>query len=303
MKKLKYIIITLVFIFLLSGCENANENINIDLNVNKSNDVVLNIMTTDKLLYLMTKDVVGDKHFVEFMFKNREEELNYVFSKDAISNISKYDLFIYNGGGLEPWASEFVGKLSKGKLGVINLSRGINILSYSDNIKYKQYIFKENPYYWMNIDNYKIALLNIKNSIQDKDPKNRDFYEKNFNDMLKELEIYEKGTKEACNIIKDYDIYYSEEDLEYLLKYCNLKGVKLIKDKELEEDKDSVKNKNKIFFYYNEKQLDEMKEMISKHNMTPVRILIYKEDAKYIDIVKANLSSLNKIALLKGDKQ
>ncbi len=294
----------LIFVILLSGCEKLNEDIEINLNVNKSSDVVLNIMTTDKLLYLMTKDIVGDKHFVDFMFKNREEELNYVFSQDAINNISKYDLFIYNGGGLEPWANDFVNKLSKGKLGVINLSRGINILSYNDNVKYKKYIFKENPYYWMNIDNYKIALSNIKNSIQDKDPKNRDFYEKNFNGMVKELEEYEKKIKEICANLKETEVYYSEEDLEYFLKYCNIKGIKMPKDKDLSNEiKDNSNDKNKLFFYYKGNELKAAEENIKKYNMVPINILIYKEDARYIDIVKYNVNSLNKAILSNGGNQ
>ncbi|MBU5485303.1 metal ABC transporter substrate-binding protein [Clostridium sp. MSJ-11] len=294
----------LIFILLLSGCEKINEDIEINLKVSKGSDVVLNIMTTDKLLYFMTKDIVGDKHFVDFMFKNREEELNYVFSQDAINNISKYDLFIYNGGGLEPWASDFVNKLSKGKLGIINLSRGINILSYSDNVKYKKYIFKENPYYWMNIDNYKIALLNIKNSIQDKDPKNREFYEKNFDNMVKELEEYEKKIKELSANLKEAEVYYSEEDLEYFLKYCNIKGIKIPKGKGLtEEIKDDNTNKNRLFFYYNESELKKAEENIKKYNMVPIKILIHKEDARYIDIVKYNVNSLNKAVLSNGGNQ
>ncbi|MEW9096361.1 MAG: metal ABC transporter substrate-binding protein [Clostridiaceae bacterium] len=304
MKKVKYIIIMLIFILLLSGCEKINEDIEINLKVSKGSDVVLNIMTTDKLLYFMTKDIVGDKHFVDFMFKNREEELNYVFSQDAINNISKYDLFIYNGGGLEPWASDFVNKLSKGKLGIINLSRGINILSYSDNVKHKKYIFKENPYYWMNIDNYKIALLNIKNSIQDKDPKNREFYEKNFENTVKELEEYEKKIKELSANLKETEVYYSEEDLEYFLKYSNIKGIKIPKDKELaEEIKDDNINKNRLFFYSNGNELKKVEEDIKKYNMVPINILIHKENARYIDIVKYNVNSLNKAVLSNGGNQ
>lgn len=294
----------LIFILLLSGCEKINEDIEINLKVSKGSDVVLNIMTTDKLLYFMTKDIVGDKHFVDFMFKNREEELNYVFSQDAINNISKYDLFIYNGGGLEPWASDFVNKLSKGKLGIINLSRGINILSYSDNVKHKKYIFKENPYYWMNIDNYKIALLNIKNSIQDKDPKNREFYEKNFENTVKELEEYEKKIKELSANLKETEVYYSEEDLEYFLKYSNIKGIKIPKDKELaEEIKDDNINKNRLFFYSNGNELKKVEEDIKKYNMVPINILIHKENARYIDIVKYNVNSLNKAVLSNGGNQ
>ena len=178
---------------LFSACANKDNNETmekVNMDIKKNNEVNLNIMVTDKFLYFMTKDIVNDKHFVQYMFKNKEEEFNYIYSKDSLNNISKQDLFIYNGAGLEPWINEFLDKLNKSKVGVINISRGINLLSYNKQVKYKNLVLKNNPYYWLNIDNYKIALLNIKNSIQDKDPRNRDYYEKNFSNKLKELEGY-----------------------------------------------------------------------------------------------------------------
>lgn len=303
MKKIIYIVLLCCSItFFACGNKNNSEVLEkISLNVKKNNEVNLNIAVTDKFLYFMTEDIVNDKHFVQYMFKNKEEEFNYVYSNDSLNNISKQDLFIYNGAGLEPWMNEFLDKLNKSKVGPINISRGVNLLSYNKQVKYKNLILKENPYYWLNIDNYKIALLNIKNSIQDRDPRNRDYYEKNFSNKLKELEIYEKKFKEMGNKFKDYVIFYSEDEIEYFVKYCNMKVTKLAGNEKDEDIKGKINdNKNIIFLYSNDAEIKKNAELIKKYNIKAVKIIVYKENMNFTSILKYNINNLE--AILKSKK-
>ncbi|WP_027625816.1 metal ABC transporter substrate-binding protein [Clostridium lundense] len=303
MKKSLYIVLVCCsIIFFACGNKNNSEVLErVSMNVKKNNEVNLNIAVTDKFLYFMTKDIIKDKHFVQYMFKNKEEEFNYIYSDDSLNNISKQDLFIYNGAGLEPWINEFLDKLNKSKVGIINISRGVNLLSYNKQVKYKNLILKENPYYWLNIDNYKIALLNIKNSIQDRDPRNRDYYEKNFTNKLKELEIYEKKFKEMGNKFKDYVIFYNEDEIEYFIKYSNMKVTKLVGNEKDEDIKGKINdNKNIIFLYSNDAELKKNAELMKKYNIKPVKLIVYKENMDYISILKYNINNLE--AILKSSK-
>jgi ABC-type Zn uptake system ZnuABC Zn-binding protein ZnuA len=284
---------------LFSACANKDNNETmekVNMDIKKNNEVNLNIMVTDKFLYFMTKNIVNDKHFVQYMFKNKEEEFNYIYSEDSLNNISKQDLFIYNGAGLEPWINEFLDKLNKSKVGVINISRGINLLSYNKQVKYKNLVLKNNPYYWLNIDNYKIALLNIKNSIQDKDPRNRDYYEKNFSNKLKELEGYEKRFKEIGNKFKNYTMLYSEDDLEYLIRYSNMKVTKLTGGESDEYLEEKIKDtKNIVFLYSNDEELKKNEELLKKYNVKTVKLIVYQENMDYINILKYNINNLEAI--------
>ena len=303
MKKSLYILVLCLvlscFTMLFSACANKDNNETmekVNMDIKKNNEVNLNIMVTDKFLYFMTKDIVNDKHFVQYMFKNKEEEFNYIYSKDSLNNISKQDLFIYNGAGLEPWINEFLDKLNKSKVGVINISRGINLLSYNKQVKYKNLVLKNNPYYWLNIDNYKIALLNIKNSIQDKDPRNRDYYEKNFSNKLKELEGYEKRFKEIGNKFKNYTMLYSEDDLEYLIRYSNMKVTKLTGGEGDEYLEEKIKDtKNIVFLYSNDEELKKNEELLKKYNVKTVKLIVYQENMDYINILKYNINNLEAI--------
>ncbi|NSJ90374.1 zinc ABC transporter solute-binding protein, partial [Coprococcus sp. MSK.21.13] len=193
MKKIYKFTTLIIIMFIFSGCFSKEEyNPTGVLTVDKLENQNLGIVVTDKLLYYMTRKITGERHFVEYIFKDRNMERNFKATKDNLNSVSKEDLFIYNGLDVEPWFNEFTAKLDKNKVGVINISRGINLINYTKEKKHNGNNILRNPYYWMNIDNYKIALLNIKNSIQDKDPKNRDYYEENFQEEIKELSLLEK---------------------------------------------------------------------------------------------------------------
>lgn len=58
-------------------------------------------------------------------------------------------------------------------------------MPYEKEVKFENKVLKDNPYYFLNLNNYKIVLSNTKNAIQDKDPSNRDFYEKKFFKYIK----------------------------------------------------------------------------------------------------------------------
>lgn len=284
--------------FIFSGCFSKEEyNPTGVLTVDKLENQNLGIVVTDKLLYYMTRKITGERHFVEYIFKDRNMERNFKATKDNLNSVSKEDLFIYNGLDVEPWFNEFTSKLDKNKVGVINISRGINLINYTKEKKHNGNNILRNPYYWMNIDNYKIALLNIKNSIQDKDPKNRDYYEENFQQEIKELSLLEKMASDVKIKLKEYTVYYGEEDLEYFTRYLGINSIKLNTNKDenhllLEKSKDES---NVIFLYNDVEKYKEYEEFINTYKIKPIRVLFLNENANYIDTLKYDLKILGEV--------
>ncbi|KZL93329.1 metal ABC transporter substrate-binding protein [Clostridium magnum] len=305
-KKLSLLLI--IYIVLLTGCSKEPQNTAINNNevvkMETRKDIDLNIITTDKLLYGMVKNIVGDRHLVEYMFKNRERELGFQFSEDSLNNIAKKDLFIYMGAGLEPWINDFVDKLNKNKVGVINVSRGVKLLSYSKVVKYKDSVLKDNPYYLSNLDNYKIALMNIKNSIQDKDPKNRDIYEKNFSVALKNLENYQKELKSACDNLTEFTFIVVEDELSYFVKYNNFKILDINRDKDtvkimpvdktakLDLESKLKDNKKIVILYNSDEVLKSNEDIIKNYNIKAINMKTYSIDTSYEDVLKGNIERL-----------
>lgn len=301
-------VLLIFYIVLLTACsekpQNANINNNEVIKMEIKKDTDLNIITTDKLLYGMVKSIVGDRHLVEYMFKNRDFEVGFQFSDDSLNNLAKKDLFIYMGAGFEPWINEFVDKLNKNKVGAINVSRGVKLFSYNKTVKYKDTVQKDNPYYLSNLDNYKIALMNIKNAIQDRDPKNRDIYEKNFSQTLNNLENYKSDIKFIQDKLAGYTFIVPEDELNYFIKYSDLKVLDTNKDKnttrivpldnsaKLDLEYRLKNNKNIVILYNNNDVLKNNEDIIKNYNIKTINIKIHNGDAGYEEILKSNIDSL-----------
>lgn len=182
----------------------------------------LNIMTVNKPQYKMVKKIVQNKHNVQYMMTEETDINGFKYNKEIIENVSNMDIFIYSGTSFEPWANSFINELKKGSMGIINLSRGMRLLNYDGNEA-----SKENPYYFEGIDSYKIALYNVKAAVQDRDPKNRDYYEENYNNAIKELNNQIEPYNEKIKGLKDYTFLALNDNFDYLTKDLGLHVVKL----------------------------------------------------------------------------
>lgn len=278
-----------------------------NLEQTEQKEVSLNIVTTNKMLYYMVKDIVKDRHNVDYMFTSKDKLWNFSYTDDSINNISKKDIFFYLGNGTEPWSEDFVNRLSKIKVAPVNVSRGVKLISYEKEVKYKESTIKDNPYFWMNIDDYKIAMLNIKNAIQDKDSKDRDFYENNFSDSIKKIDDYQKRLKEASEKLKQYTFIVDGDELDYFTKNYGFKTLKIYNhgttltpeyiQKNAEVESKLIDSNNIIFLYDEEEKLKANEALIQKYNIKTANIIVYKDDMTYINILDNNLKNLEKLII------
>lgn len=304
-------IFLMIYILIFTGCEyrTQSDKINAKDNVTQMEmrkDTELNIVTTDKLLYYTVKDIVKDRHNISYIFKNRSDELNFKFTNDSLNNIAKNDLLIYMGVGFEPWIDSFVDKLNKSNVSPINVSRGVKIISYDKEVKVNDTVIRNNPYYLMNMDNYRVVLMNIKNSIEDRDPKNRDIYEKNFAATLKNIDDYKKQLNSITDSLSGYTFLTSEDGLNYFTRNSGLNTIDMNKDISDKSELDSrIKSSDNIVFLYNSSSaLKDNEDIIKKYNMKTLNMMIYDGQSSYDDCVKYNLNSFkNFYSSIQSDKK
>ena len=165
MKKITFamVIITIVLSLGMSVFSSpllANTD-NSSINRVESRDKYLNIMTVNKPQYDMVKKITKDKHNVEYMFTEEKDINDFKYNNEVLDNVSNMDLFMYSGTSFEPWTNTFIDELKKGNLGIINLARGVRLLSYDADGS-----SKEKPNYFIVIEEYNIALYNVKAAIQ-----------------------------------------------------------------------------------------------------------------------------------------
>ncbi len=298
----KIICLALLLVVILSGCQWKKQQVPQTPDVAKVQqkieaEVSLRIETTNKLLYYMVKDIVKDKHNVEYMMVNETDQWKFDYTDDSLSNISNKDLFIYLGGGFEPWIDGFVSKLKKGSLSIVNSSRGIKLISSDVPKKYGDVTLNNNPYYWMDLSYYEIALSNIKNAIQEKDPKNRSLYEENFEAAIKKIDDIDKKFSDAIADYKNFTFITVDDSLDYFLKYEGIKALKLSSENIDDVKKDLDKKKSNetkfVLFCDDNVNIEGYNSIIQTYNIKTIKMKKYDITKDYISMLDDNFDSMS----------
>lgn len=287
MKKITFamVIITIALSFGM-GVFSSPLLANTDNNGLESREKFLNIMTVSKPQYDMVKKITKDKHNVEYMLTDEKDIKDFKYNTKVIDNVSNMDLFIYTGTNFEPWTSTFINELKKGNLGIINLSRGIRILNFDS-----EGSNKENPYYFEGIDEYKISLYNVKAAIQDRDPQNRDYYEKNYNEAIKELDNSLSKYKKNIELLSDYIFITLNNNFDYLTKSLNLNVMKLDNHEVSEFIKINNLDPKKVIIV--EDGEEESKMDLSEYST--VKLWKYYGDMSFDELILYNVDQISKI--------
>lgn len=296
MKKFTYaLIIITTLLFLGSGFFQSTLLANTEDIMETSEESLLNITTVSKNQYLMVKSIVLDKHNVEYLSENESEINNFEYNEEIIEYISSRDLFIYSGVNNEPWIYKFIGELKKGDLGIINMSRGIKTLSYKNNGN------TENPYYWLGINEYKIALYNIKCAIQEKDTKNKSYYEENYNNITNELDKLLKEYKSELEKFKGYTILTDTNTFDYLLEELGLQVIKV--EKEITRKILDEKNldENKIIFVKEKNPIEIIGVVESKKDSDEIEVVEETENLDAIDLESEKPLDIKNVELIRWD--
>ncbi|WP_241395373.1 metal ABC transporter substrate-binding protein [Clostridium acetobutylicum] len=267
----------------------------------KDSSISLDIMATNKFLYNVIKDISGNRHNVQFMFKNDIDVKQFDYTSDSINNVSKYNIFMYLGADFEPWASDFIGKLDKNSIATVDMSRGTKILNLDDKVQYGNITVEKNSYYWTDLNNYKTMLVNIKNSLEEKDPKSRDLYEKNFAAYIKKVNDCEKEFKGINDKLKGYTFVTNSSNFDYFFNYAGLDSVKVSEDELSKPDtskelNDKLKDKEKICYIYSDDgSVQSNNAVIQKYKMKTLKFVTYDENSDYICIIKDNIKSMKEL--------
>lgn len=266
---------------------------NTDNNRTENRDKYLNIMTVNKPQYDMVKKITKDRNNVEYMLTEEKDISEFKYSEDVLNNISNMDLFIYSGTSFEPWSNSLIDELKKGNIGIINLARGIRLLSYTQGSD-----TKENPYYFEGIEEYKIALYNVKAAIQDKDPQNRDYYEENYNEAVKELDDNLKKYSDKLKSLSEYKFITLNNDFDYLTKSLSLNTIQLDNHEMGEFIKINNLDPKKVVIIVD----GEAGTKLDLSGYNTVKLWKYYGENSFDDLILYNVQELAKLAPEKDDK-
>ncbi|HSD56287.1 MAG TPA: zinc ABC transporter substrate-binding protein [Candidatus Saccharimonadales bacterium] len=157
-------------------------------------------------LYDFAKHVGGDKIDVTNLTPAGTEPHDYEPSPKVLISAQDSQVFIYNGGHMEPWAQKFLGDYSHT---TVKASQGITLRPGQD------------PHFWLDPVLAQQIVNNIRDGLTKADPQHKDYYYQNavnYNQQLAKLDKAFSGGLASC---QQHTVISSHEAFSYLAARYN----------------------------------------------------------------------------------
>ncbi|WP_314693233.1 metal ABC transporter substrate-binding protein [uncultured Abiotrophia sp.] len=188
-------------------------------------DKKLKVVATNSIIADITKNIAGDKIDLHSIVPVGQDPHEYEPLPDDIKKTTQADLIFYNGINLETGGNAWFTKLVQNAKRVENkdyfaVSEGVEVI----HLEGEGETGKEDPHAWLNLENGVIYAKNIAKHLIEKDPSNKDFYQKNLDDYVAKLEALDKEAKTKFDAIPEEKkmIVTSEGCFKYFSKAYNV---------------------------------------------------------------------------------
>lgn len=162
------ILILLLVVPLLCGCVSQNE----------MPSGKIRVVATIAPLGEFVEIVGGDKVVVTVIVPSGAEPHTFEPTPSQMREVAKADLYVMNGAGLEFWMNKVL-KVNK-KMAIVDSSKGVALLQESGG--------EMDPHIWISLRNAGLQVNNICSGLVQVDPTNKDYYTKNRDNYLQELQ-------------------------------------------------------------------------------------------------------------------
>lgn len=181
MKKVISLGLLICIIGTLVGCSNSTtgEKQNGDLSKIK-------VVVSFNPLKEFAKAIGKDKIEVTTLVPEGVEPHDFEPKIKDMKNITKADLFVYNGFGMESWVDKTLTAIDDKNLVVVNSSTGINPIKNQGGVVNEEGQY--DPHIWLSLKDAKIQTKNIKDALVKADEKNKAYYENNFKEFSGKLD-------------------------------------------------------------------------------------------------------------------
>lgn len=164
----------------------------------------------------MADEIGKDKIDLKVVVPNGVEPHDYEPTAKQIADISKSDLFIYNGAGMEDWIDKLLDVIEKDKIALVNGSKQVDLISIEN-------VF--DPHIWLDPLNMDKIGREIKNKLIEIDGQNEEFYEENYSNLSKKLTELDNAYTEGLKNRKKDVILVSHNAFSYLANRYDLKQI------------------------------------------------------------------------------
>lgn len=304
MKKCRFLVLLLLAFVGLAACSSQKSS-------TETGSSKLNVVATNSIIADITKNIAGDKINLHSIVPVGQDPHEYEPLPEDVKKTSQADLIFYNGINLETGGNAWFTKLvenakKKENKDYYAVSEGVDVI-YLEGQSEKG---KEDPHAWLNLENGIIYAQNIAKRLSEKDPANKETYEKNLKAYVEKLTALDKEAKEKFNNIPEEKkmIVTSEGCFKYFSKAYNVPSAYIWEiNTEEEGTPDQIKSlveklrKTKVPSLFVESSVDDRPmKTVSKDTNIPIYAKIFtdsvaeegEEGDSYYSMMKYNLEKI-----------
>ena len=304
MKKCRFLVLLLLAFVGLAACSSQKSS-------TETGSSKLNVVATNSIIADITKNIAGDKINLHSIVPVGQDPHEYEPLPEDVKKTSQAELIFYNGINLETGGNAWFTKLvenakKKENKDYYAVSEGVDVI-YLEGQSEKG---KEDPHAWLNLENGIIYAQNIAKRLSEKDPANKETYEKNLKAYVEKLSNLDKEAKEKFNNIPEEKkmIVTSEGCFKYFSKAYNVPSAYIWEiNTEEEGTPDQIKSlveklrKTKVPSLFVESSVDDRPmKTVSKDTNIPIYAKIFtdsvaeegEEGDSYYSMMKYNLEKI-----------
>ncbi|MDD4579816.1 MAG: zinc ABC transporter substrate-binding protein [Methanothrix sp.] len=172
----------------LSGCISQDQPQSSALSDNASDNAQenatdkINVATTIAPLAEFVRAVGADRVAVTVVVPPGAEPHTFEPTPSLMVDMSKADLYVMNGAGLEFWIDRLL--QANKDMTVIDSSKGIDLISESED--------EMDPHIWISLKNAAVQVQNICSGLIQVDPASKDYYSQNRDSYLEQLKALDE---------------------------------------------------------------------------------------------------------------
>lgn len=199
-KKILALILCTAVVVGASGC---GQTASAQVTSSKSVDRKLNVSVSFNAMAEFAKAVGKDKVTVSTIIPDGTEPHDFEPKAQDLVGLSKADVFVYNGFGMEKWADNAVQSANNKKLIAVEASKGAEPIKNEDTGEVKEH-GEYDPHLWLSIKGAETETKNICDAFIKADNANKSYFEKNRDAFISELEgLYKEYQNKFANVSKD----------------------------------------------------------------------------------------------------
>jgi len=251
----------------------------------KGNSEKLTIYTTIYPIQFITERIGGEHVTTESIVPPGSDAHSLEIKTRTMIKVAESDAFIHTGTGLEGFVDSVADALKKEDVLLVNATENVNLLS-SEGMEENGEQEEEHedhgeeldvdPHFWLDPKRSLIVAENIKNSLVQLSPGNKETFERNFSTLKNELEELDSEFKDMVNQSKmntflvSHSAYGYWEDA-YGLKQIGISGLSPSNEpsqRHLKNIVDLVRENNLQYIFFEQNVTNKVAEIVKKETNT-----------------------------------